>query len=47
MGVGQSSISELGTNKYLQQFSKDIPINRDEDFWEEFLSFRFSTPLER
>ena len=47
MGSGHSSISDLPQNSHLIKLSKEIPIKRNDKFWDQLLSFKFSTPLER
>ena len=47
MGSSYSSISDLPQNEFLLKLCKEVPIKRDDKFWDQLLSFKFSTPLER
>ncbi|XP_066912203.1 dymeclin-like [Clytia hemisphaerica] len=47
MGSSYSSISDLPQNEFLLKLCNEVPIKRDDKFWDQLLSFKFSTPLER
>uniref|UniRef100_A0A8D2M6L4 Dymeclin n=1 Tax=Zonotrichia albicollis TaxID=44394 RepID=A0A8D2M6L4_ZONAL len=44
MGANSSSISELPENEYLQKLSGSEPISENDPFWNQLLSFSFTTP---
>ncbi|NXM68997.1 DYM protein, partial [Serilophus lunatus] len=44
MGANSSSISELPDNEYLQKLSGAEPISENDPFWNQLLSFSFTTP---
>ncbi|XP_074668151.1 dymeclin isoform X3 [Strix aluco] len=44
MGANSSSISELPENEYLKKLSGAEPISENDPFWNQLLSFRFTTP---
>ncbi|KAM9261923.1 dymeclin isoform 2-T2 [Morus bassanus] len=44
MGANSSSISELPENEYLKKLSGAEPISENDPFWNQLLSFSFSTP---
>ncbi|NXP16732.1 DYM protein, partial [Scytalopus superciliaris] len=44
MGANSSSISELPENEYLQKLSGAEPISENDPFWNQLLSFSFTTP---
>ncbi|NXC43696.1 DYM protein, partial [Penelope pileata] len=44
MGANSSSISELPDNEYLKKLSGTEPISENDPFWNQLLSFSFSTP---
>uniref|UniRef100_A0A8C8E896 Dymeclin n=2 Tax=Strigidae TaxID=30459 RepID=A0A8C8E896_9STRI len=47
MGANSSSISELPENEYLKKLSGAEPISENDPFWNQLLSFRFTTPTNR
>ncbi|NXG88949.1 DYM protein, partial [Stercorarius parasiticus] len=44
MGANSSSISELPENEYLKKLSGAEPISENDPFWNQLLSFSFTTP---
>uniref|UniRef100_A0A8V0YAV7 Dymeclin n=1 Tax=Gallus gallus TaxID=9031 RepID=A0A8V0YAV7_CHICK len=44
MGANSSSISELPDNEYLKKLSGAEPISENDPFWNQLLSFSFTTP---
>ncbi|XP_075344981.1 dymeclin isoform X1 [Mycteria americana] len=44
MGANSSSISELPENEYLKKLSGAEPISKNDPFWNQLLSFSFTTP---
>ncbi|XP_030324176.1 dymeclin-like [Calypte anna] len=44
MGASSSSISELPENEYLKKLSGAEPISENDPFWNQLLSFSFTTP---
>ncbi|NXT64314.1 DYM protein, partial [Chaetops frenatus] len=44
MGANSSSISELPENEYLKKLSGSEPISENDPFWNQLLSFSFTTP---
>ncbi|KAM8961465.1 dymeclin isoform 2-T2 [Pelodytes ibericus] len=44
MGANSSTINELSENEYLKKLSGTEPISENEPFWNQLLSFTFSTP---
>uniref|UniRef100_A0A8C9G374 Dymeclin n=1 Tax=Pavo cristatus TaxID=9049 RepID=A0A8C9G374_PAVCR len=44
MGANSSSISELPDNEYLKKLSGGEPISENDPFWNQLLSFSFTTP---
>lgn len=47
MGANSSSISELPENEYLKKLAGAEPISENDPFWNQLLSFSFTTPTNR
>ena len=47
MGIKQSSLENLDSNKLLGQFAGTQQILREDMFWDEFTQFSLVTPLEK